>query len=189
MSAHLRPIAPIRSSALGLALVALVLTSPGAAQDGDIDGTISRPVVQALPSRASYELNAALTRLAANPRDVNALIDAGNAAMALGDSEAAMGFLGRADQLSPGNPRVKATLASAAAFATTDFRPDLAAFKVPTLIIHGTADKTVPIDAAGRAAAKGIASATLIEYDGAPHGLFATEKDRLTQDMLDFIRR
>ena len=44
---------------------------------------------------------------------------------------------------------LKPTLACAAAFATTDFRPDLAAFKVPTLIIHGTADKTVPIDATG----------------------------------------
>ena len=84
---------------------------------------------------------------------------------------------------------LKATLASAASFASTDFRPDLASFKVPTLIIHGTADKIVPIDAAGRAAAKGIAGATLIEYDGAPHGLFAAEKDRLTHDMLDFIKR
>ena len=84
---------------------------------------------------------------------------------------------------------LKATLACAASFASTDFRPDLASFKVPTLIIHGTADKIVPIDAAGRAAAKGIAGATLIEYDGAPHGLFAAEKDRLTHDMLDFIKR
>ena len=82
---------------------------------------------------------------------------------------------------------LKATLACAQSFARTDFRPDLAAFKVPTLIIHGTEDKTVPIDAAGRAAAKGIAQSTLIEYDGAPHGLFATHKERLTRDLLDFI--
>ncbi len=52
-----------------------------------------------------------------------------------------------------------ATLECAKSFATTDFRSDMAAFKVPTLIIHGTQDKTVPIDAAGRAAAKGIALA------------------------------
>ena len=82
---------------------------------------------------------------------------------------------------------LKATLACAKSFASTDFRPDLAAFNVPTLIIHGTDDKTVPIDAAGRAAASGIAQATLIEYDGAPHGLFATEKDRLTLDLLQFL--
>lgn len=82
---------------------------------------------------------------------------------------------------------LKATLECAKSFATTDFRSDLSAFKVPTLIIHGTADKTVPIDAAGRAAAKGIAQSTLIEYDGAPHGLFATAKERLTKDLLAFL--
>ncbi|MBC7780679.1 MAG: alpha/beta hydrolase [Proteobacteria bacterium] len=83
---------------------------------------------------------------------------------------------------------LKATLECAKSFATTDFRPDLPAFRVPTVVIHGTDDKTVPIDAAGRAAARGIAGSTLIEYDGAPHGLFATEKDRLTKDLLEFLR-
>ena len=82
---------------------------------------------------------------------------------------------------------LKATLACAAAFATTDFRPDLAAFSVPTLIIHGTADQTVPIEASARAAARGIPHAKLIEYDGAPHGLFATHKERLTNDLLAFL--
>ena len=84
---------------------------------------------------------------------------------------------------------LKATLACAKAFATTDFRPDLKSFTVPTLIIHGTEDKTVPIDAAGRAAAQGIADSKLIEYDGAPHGLFATHKEQLTADLLEFLSR
>ncbi len=83
---------------------------------------------------------------------------------------------------------LKPTLACAAAFATTDFRPDLSAFTVPTLIIHGTDDKTVPIDASARAAARGIPQARLIEYDGAPHGLFATHKERLTSDLLAFLQ-
>ena len=84
---------------------------------------------------------------------------------------------------------LKATLECAKAFSSTDFRPDLSSFTVPTLIIHGTGDKTVPIEAAGRAAAKAIANSTLIEYDGAPHGIQVTHKDRLTQDLLDFIGR
>lgn len=83
---------------------------------------------------------------------------------------------------------LKPTLACAGAFSSTDFRPDLAAFQVPTLIIHGTADKTVPIDAAGRAAASGIKQAKLLEYEGAPHGLFATHKDRFTKDLLAFLK-
>jgi pimeloyl-ACP methyl ester carboxylesterase len=82
---------------------------------------------------------------------------------------------------------LKATIECMRSFSSTDFRGDLPAFKVPTLIIHGTEDKTVPIDASARIAAKGIANSTLIEYDGAPHGLFATEKKRLTADLLDFL--
>lgn len=83
---------------------------------------------------------------------------------------------------------LKATLACAGSFATTDFRPDLSAITVPTLIIHGTDDATVPIDASGRPAAKAIASATLQEYDGAPHGLFATHKEQLESDLIAFLK-
>ncbi|MEO5939167.1 MAG: alpha/beta hydrolase [Sphingomonas sp.] len=78
-------------------------------------------------------------------------------------------------------------LECANAFGHTDFRGDLPAFKVPTLIVQGTADKTVPIDATGREAAKGITGSQLIEYDGAPHGLTVTESDRFTADLLAFL--
>jgi non-heme chloroperoxidase len=81
----------------------------------------------------------------------------------------------------------KATIDCVDAFAKTDFRPDFAAFIIPTLVIHGTGDKTVPIDPTGRAAANGIAGAKLIEYDGEPHGLFATVPDRLNQDLIEFL--
>lgn len=80
------------------------------------------------------------------------------------------------------------TLACAKAFSSTDFRPDLPSFKVPTLIIHGTGDQTVPIETSGRAAAAAIPGATLIEYDGAPHGLFASNKQQLTDDLMAFLR-
>ena len=83
---------------------------------------------------------------------------------------------------------LKATLACAEAFSTTDFRPDLRAVRVPTLIIHGTGDQTVPIDPSARAAAAGITSAVLREYDGAPHGLLATHKTELRDDILGFLR-
>lgn len=82
---------------------------------------------------------------------------------------------------------LRPTLAAAKAFATTDFRPDLAAFRVPTLVIHGTSDKTVPINATGRAVAEAVPHATLLEYSGEPHGVFATQTDRLIRDMLDFL--
>lgn len=82
---------------------------------------------------------------------------------------------------------LKPTLECAKSFSSTDFRPDLPAFNVPTLIIHGTSDKTVPIDAAGRAAAKSISNSKLIEYDGAPHGILATNKQQVTNDLLTFL--
>lgn len=84
---------------------------------------------------------------------------------------------------------LKATLDCLKAFSRTDFRADLSAFNVPTLIIHGTEDKTVPIDASSRVAVKGIKDSSLIEYEGAPHGLFATHGQRLTKDLLDFLER
>lgn len=83
---------------------------------------------------------------------------------------------------------LKPTLASAKAFATTDFRPDLSALTVPTLVIHGTSDKTVPIDATARVVKERVPAISYHEYDGAPHGLFATHKEDLIRDILAFLR-
>ena len=82
----------------------------------------------------------------------------------------------------------KATLDCARAFSSTDFRPDMAAFTVPTLVVHGSSDQTVPPGVSGRRTAKLIQGARYIEYEGAPHALMFTEKDRLNQDLLDFIK-
>ncbi len=82
---------------------------------------------------------------------------------------------------------LRPTLAAAKAFATTDFRPDLEHFTMPTLIIHGTKDATVPIDASAREAKKALPNAQLIEYEGSAHGLFATDKQRLTNDIRAFL--
>jgi pimeloyl-ACP methyl ester carboxylesterase len=83
---------------------------------------------------------------------------------------------------------LRPTLAAAKAFAYTDFRPDLKSFDgVPTLCIHGTADETVPIKATGKVVADQVPSARLIEYDGSPHGIFATDKDRFAEDLVSFL--
>ncbi|MDP9057650.1 MAG: hypothetical protein M3N34_10085, partial [Pseudomonadota bacterium] len=63
----------------------------------------------------------ALIRLNRDPRDIEALITAGNAALAMGDTDAAVGFFTRADSLSPDNPRVEAGLASAKVHAEDPF--------------------------------------------------------------------
>jgi non-heme chloroperoxidase len=69
----------------------------------------------------------------------------------------------------------------------TDFRPELPKISVPTLIIHGDRDASAPIDMTGRPTAALIPRAQLKVYEGAPHGLFLTHKDRLNADLLAFI--
>jgi len=80
-----------------------------------------------------------------------------------------------------------ATLQSAAAFAYTDFRPDLPHLTVPTLVIHGTADATVPIEATGRVVADTVPGAQFVQYPAAAHGVFATHTQRLSEDLLRFL--
>ncbi|AHE53851.1 alpha/beta fold hydrolase [Sphingomonas sanxanigenens] len=80
------------------------------------------------------------------------------------------------------------TLACVDSWSSTDFRPDMGAFEVPTLVMHGTADATVPIALAARKAAAMIASSELIEIDGGPHGLLATHKDEVSAALIRFLR-
>ena len=79
-----------------------------------------------------------------------------------------------------------ATVDCVRAFSETDFRRDLKSISVPTLIIHGDQDETVPMKVSGERTAKALPHATLKVYEGAPHGLFVTEKDRLSADLASF---
>ncbi len=82
---------------------------------------------------------------------------------------------------------IRATLATANSWATTDFREDLQAISIPVLVIHGTGDGTVPIDNSARRTIKLLPNATLSEYEGEPHGLFLTAADRLNEELLTFL--
>lgn len=84
---------------------------------------------------------------------------------------------------------LKATLECADSFWQTDFRDDLTTIKVPTLIIHGDDDKTVPFEASGQLTHQMIPHSELLVYEGAPHGLFVTEKERLNDDLISFINQ
>jgi non-heme chloroperoxidase len=83
----------------------------------------------------------------------------------------------------------KATLDCAIAFSTTDFRNELNKIDVPTLIIHGDADKTVPIEPTSELAAKGIGKSEYVVFEGAPHGLFITHKEELNAELVKFLSK
>lgn len=82
---------------------------------------------------------------------------------------------------------LRATLAEAKSWSSTDFRDDLKSITIPVRVIHGTGDATVPIDASARRAVKLLPNATLTEYDGEPHGLFLTAAPKLNEELLGFI--
>jgi non-heme chloroperoxidase len=73
------------------------------------------------------------------------------------------------------------------AFSETDFTEDLRKFDVPTLIVHGDDDQIVPIGAAALHSAELVKEATLKIYEGAPHGVAFTHRDRLNADLLAFV--
>lgn len=73
------------------------------------------------------------------------------------------------------------------AFSETDFTEDLKKFDVPTLIVHGDDDQIVPIGPAAKHASTLVKNSVLKIYEGAPHGLAYTHKDRLNADLLAFL--
>lgn len=79
--------------------------------------------------------------------------------------------------------------ASSAAVPTwlTDFREDIPKIDVPALILHGTADNILPIDATGRPFHELLPKASYVEVDGAPHGLLWTHADEVNEALLTFL--
>jgi len=75
------------------------------------------------------------------------------------------------------------------AIADADFRPDMHAFTVPTLIIHGDADQVVSLDRNARTTAQAIRGSELKIYEGGSHGLILSDRERFNRDLLAFARR
>jgi non-heme chloroperoxidase len=69
----------------------------------------------------------------------------------------------------------------------TDFRKDVTRVDVPTLVIHGDADRIVPFNAAGARMAKLIKGARLARFEGAPHGLLWTHGEEVSSTLLEFL--
>ena len=81
----------------------------------------------------------------------------------------------------------KGTLDCIGAFARTDFREDLKAVTVPTLVIHGDSDGIVPFEVSGKRSHEALADSTLVLIEGGPHGVNATHSDLFNKALLDFL--
>src|ERR1700737_198920 len=69
----------------------------------------------------------------------------------------------------------------------SDFRKDVARINVPTLVMHGNADRILPIPAAGQRTAKLIKGARLVVVEGGPHCITWTHADNVNPALLDFL--
>ena len=79
-----------------------------------------------------------------------------------------------------------ATLACVSTWLT-DFRPDLPKIDVPLLVVQGTEDRILPIDATGRRLPELVKDVQLIEVDGGPHNIGWTHPDEVNDALLKFI--
>ena len=109
----------------------------------------------------------------------------GSAALGMGVAVSATQAQWTLTMAMPASP--KATLDCVNAFAATDFRSDLTSVHVPALVIHGDNDQTVPIASSGDRTAQALPHAQYLVYAGAPHGLHLLSKDRLNEDLFDFV--
>lgn len=78
----------------------------------------------------------------------------------------------------------KATIDMVRAMSETDMRAEMRAIKVPTLVVHGDADQQVPIHLGGAKSASLVPGSRLLVYEGGPHGLVVTHRERLNRDIL-----
>ena len=81
----------------------------------------------------------------------------------------------------------KATLDCIDAFSYTDFRADLAKFKLPTLVIHGDSDAIVPFEVSGARTHNSIAGSHLRVIKGAPHGFNLSHAAEFNKALVEFL--
>ena len=73
------------------------------------------------------------------------------------------------------------------AVVETDFRAELGEVTVPTLIIQGDHDASIPFELSGARQAELMPHSQVIVNKNAPHGLYLSHGDRLNQDLLEFV--
>lgn len=79
-----------------------------------------------------------------------------------------------------------ATVECVAAWGT-DFRADLAKVDVPVLVVHGDADRIVPLAVSGARMQEAVPNSRLVVVPGAPHGFTWTHGEEANRELLGFV--
>lgn len=87
------------------------------------------------------------------------------------------------------NANRNAAVQCMAAFEATDFREDLQRLTVPTLVLHGDSDATVPFECSGRRTHEAVPGSELVLVAGGPHGINVSHADRFNEALLSFLSR
>jgi pimeloyl-ACP methyl ester carboxylesterase len=69
----------------------------------------------------------------------------------------------------------------------TDFREDLKKIDIPTMVMHGDADRIVPFPNSGKRTAALVKGSKLVAIQGGPHGIAWTHADQVNRELLDFL--
>jgi pimeloyl-ACP methyl ester carboxylesterase len=69
----------------------------------------------------------------------------------------------------------------------TDFREDLKKIDIPTMVMHGDADRIVPFPNSGKRTAALVKGSKLVVIQGGPHGIAWTHADQVNRELLDFL--
>jgi non-heme chloroperoxidase len=80
-----------------------------------------------------------------------------------------------------------AALACMSSFAKTDFREDLEKVTVPSLVIHGDADQTVPLEGSARRTHEALADSRIHVISGGPHGINLSHAEEFNEALLGFL--
>lgn len=84
---------------------------------------------------------------------------------------------------------LKGTHDCVAAFSCTDFRTDLRKFAIPTLVLHGDGDQTVPLEVSGQRTHALIPGSQLHVIAGAPHGCNVSHAEEFNQVLIEFLKK
>lgn len=81
----------------------------------------------------------------------------------------------------------KGTLDCVSAFSSTDFRDDLKRIDIPTLVIHGDADRICPFPATGKRTRELVKGSRLVAVEGGPHGINWTHAEEVNRSLVNFL--